>query len=193
MDVAREVPAALMSHPSIRAVRITGSRAEGRKHDLSDWDFAVVTDDFEVVARDLHRLVAPLRPLAEQWDRYSSHACYMLMLRGPTKIDLLFPDQHRDWSPPWGPSPETLSAVDVHFWDWILWLEQKRRSGRQDVLAKSLGDMHELMLRPMGVAARPQSVSEAVDVYLEARSELENRFGISVARTLEQEVRPALP
>ncbi len=169
-----------------------GSRANGRAHDLSDWDFAVDTADFESVAGDLHRLVAPLRPLAEQWDPYSSHACYMLMFRGPTKVDLLFPEEHRTWSPPWNPSAETLEAIDRHFWDWILWLEQKRRGGREDVLANSLGDMHELLLRPMGVAEEPRSASDALAAYVVARDELEREFGFSVPRHLEREVRPAV-
>jgi hypothetical protein len=169
-----------------------GSRAEGLAHDLSDWDFALEIEDFESVVRDLHELVASLRPLAEQWDPYSSYACYMLMAAGPTKIDLLFPSERRSWSPPWKPSPDTLGAIDLHFWDWILWLEQKRRGGNDDALAKSLADMHALMLRPMGVVAGPHSVSEATTAYLGARSELEKAFGVSVPRTLECEVLPAL-
>jgi len=39
-DVATAIPA-LVTHPSIRSVRLIGSRAEGRAHELSDWDFAV--------------------------------------------------------------------------------------------------------------------------------------------------------
>jgi hypothetical protein len=192
VDVAQVVCEALTRHAAIQAVRLAGSRAEGQAHDLSDWDFAVETTDFGSVARDMHLLVAPLHPLAEQWDPYSTHPCYMLMLPGPTKIDFLFPDERRSWSPPWEPSPETLGAIDLHFWDWILWLEQKRRGGNEDALAKSMVDMHELMLRPMGVAARPHSVSEATAAYLKARSELEKTFGTTVPRTLEREVLPAL-
>jgi Nucleotidyltransferase domain len=174
---------------AVQAVRLVGSRADGRAHDLSDWDFVVVTEEFESVASDLHGLVATLRPLGEQWDRYSSHACYMLMLAGPTKIDLLFPSEHRSWSPPWTPSPETLEAIDLHFWDWILWLEQKRRGGKGELLRKNLGDMHELMLGPMAVASEPKTVSAAIGAYVKARDELEERFGVSVPRDLEHEVR----
>jgi hypothetical protein len=183
---------ALVKHPAVRGVRLVGSRASGRAHDFSDWDFLVDTDDFRAVEGDLHELVAPLRPLSEQWDPYSYRACYMLMLRGPTKIDLIFPGEKREWSPAWDPSPETLEAIDRHFWDWIVWLEQKRRGGRTGQLAKSLGDMFELMLRPMGVDERPGSVPDAVDSYLEARGELERKFGVRVPRTVEREVRPAL-
>ena len=191
-NVVSAVSQALRSHPSVRDVRLVGSRAEGCGHELSDWDLAVETDDFSSVSQDLHRLVAPLCPLAEQWDPYSSHACYMLLLTGPTKVDLVFPDEAREWSPPWSPSPETLEAIDRHFWDWILWLEQKRRGRSDDVLAKSLDDMYELLLRPMGAVERPQSIPAALDAYLAARDTLERRYGRTVPRALEHEVRPVL-
>jgi hypothetical protein len=192
MDVARTIPQVLVSHPTVRELRLVGSRADGRSHELSDWDFAVEADDFRRVARDLPKLVTPLRPLAEQWDRYSSYACYMLMLRGPTKIDLIFPNERRDWAAAWEATPDTIAAIDLHFWDWALWLEQKRRHGRSRQLEKGLGDLFELLLRPLGVAGRPASVADAVDSYVAARADLERRFGRRVSRQLEDEVRPVL-
>ena len=192
IDVARAVPAALEEHPAVRDVALAGSRATGRAHDLSDWDFLVHTDDFKTVSGDLPRLVATLEPLSELWDPYSEHACYMLMLRGPTKIDLIFPSVKREWSGPWEPSADTLDDIDRHFWDWILWLEQKRRGGRTAQLEKSLADMFELLLRPLGVADQPRSLSEAVTAYLSARSALEASFGVRVPRTLEREVGPVV-
>jgi hypothetical protein len=191
-QVARAVAATVSAHPAVRSVELVGSRADGRAHELSDWDFAVSTDDFDQVARDLPALVAPLQPLAEQWDPYSSYDCYMLMLRGPLKVDLIFPDEKREWSGPWEASGSTLEAIDHHFWDWILWLEQKRRGGRDEVLAKGLAQMHELLLSPMGVAPAPESVAAAVGAYVEARAELERRFDRRVPRTLEHEVRPVV-
>lgn len=192
MDVATEIPATLLRHPAIRAVRLVGSRADGRNHEFSDWDFAVETDDFASVVQDLPHLFASLRPLTEQWDPYASHACYMLMFPGPTKVDLLFLEEHRQWSRAWSPSPENLRAIDRHFWDWIVWLEQKRTGGHEETLETGLRDMFELMLEPMGVLAKPGSVSEAIDEYIAARDELERRFGVSVLRELENEVRPAV-
>jgi predicted nucleotidyltransferase len=192
VDPAAAVPAALEKHPSIREVRLVGSRAAGRAHDFSDWDFLVETEDFASVERELHELVAALRPLSELWDPYSFRACYMLMLPGPVKIDLIFPGEKREWAPAWDPSPDTLEALDRHFWDWVVWLEQKRRGGRDKVLAKSMGDMFELLLHPMGVIQRPSSVSEAVESYLAARSALEERFDVNVPRAVEREVLPAL-
>jgi predicted nucleotidyltransferase len=192
IDPAVDVPAALEKHPAVRETRLGGSRAAGRAHELSDWDFLVLTGDFPAVAGDLHELVAPLGPLSELWDPYSDVACYMLMLRGPTKIDLIFPSEKREWSPAWEPRPGTLETIDTHFWDWILWLEQKRRGGRTSQLEKSLGDMFELLLRPMGVTDKPRSVVAAVAAYLQAREGLETRYGVRVPRALEEEVRPVV-
>jgi hypothetical protein len=186
------VEVALRCHPDVSDAQLVGSRAEGRAHALSDWDFAVTTDDFESVARDLPELVAHLAPLAEQWDPYASHACYMLMLPGPTKVDLLFLDEQRTWSPAWSPSAETLEALDRHFWDWILWLEQKRRGGQTDVLSEGLENMYALMLGPMGVEPAPASVEDALDGYLGARDKLERQFSVAVPRRLQDAVLPEL-
>lgn len=189
LDLAIDVPLALLPHPAVRAVRPIGSRAEGRAHELSDWDFAVATDEFASVAHDLPCLVEPFEPIAEQWDPFSPHECYMLLLRGPTKVDLLFLGEEREPSPPWSPSAETLEAIDRHFWDWILYLEQKRRGGH-DLVAAGLASMHEMLLAPMGVGDAPTSVAQAMIVYLRARDVLERALGVSVARELEREVRP---
>jgi hypothetical protein len=116
----------------------------------------------------------------------------MLMLRGPTKVDLLFLDEKREWSPPWVVSRETLGAMDRHFWDWILWLEQKRTRGDADVLAHGLEQMHAGLLRPLGVTVQPGSIAEAIDLFVEARGRLESAYGVSVPRALEDEVVPAV-
>lgn len=192
IDVPRSVREALAAYPAVRSVRIIGSRAKGREHELSDWDFAVETDDFDAVARELPLLVEPLRPIAAQWDPYGWHACYMLMLPGPVKIDLLFLDEPREWAGPWEASADTLEAIDRHFWDWILWLEQKRAGGRDAIVAKSLADMHRLLLEPMGVAVEPRSIDEALEAYLSARRKREREFGVRVPRELEHEVLPTV-
>jgi hypothetical protein len=176
----------------VSEVRLVGSRADGSAHELSDWDFVVTATDFESVARGLPDLVAPLNPLAQQWDRYAPHACYMLILPGPTKVDFLFLDQHRAWSPAWTASPETLDAIDQHFWDWILWLEQKRRGSHADVVAEGLENLFRLMLGPMGVKSAPKSVEEAWVSYLAARDRLEREFAVALPRRLQDEVLPVL-
>ena len=192
MAVGSDVPKLLAQHTHVRAATLTGSRAMGTAHDFSDWDFVVDTDDFDAVARDLPRLVEPLRPISEQWDPYAEHPCYMLMLPGAVKIDFLFLDQVREPAPPWRPSPETLRAIDRHFWDWMVWLEQKRTGGREERLSALLQDMQRLMLEPMGVRATPTSLSEAVAAYTAARDRLEDEYGVTVPRDLENDVRPVV-
>jgi hypothetical protein len=192
VNLGELVPALVGAHPSVRSIGLTGSRADGTAHEFSDWDFAVETGDFPRIADELPRLVEPLRPLAAQWDRYSDHACYMLMLRGPAKVDLLFPNERQDWAAAWEPSADTLVAIDHHFWDWILWLEQKRRAGKDNAVTKSLGDMHRLMLEPMGARTLPDSIPDALDTYLRRRAALEDRFGVHVPHDLQDEVQPVL-
>ena len=193
MDVASEVPQLLRAHAAVRAATLIGSRADGSAHELSDWDFSVETDDYGAVRDELPRLLAPLAPVASQWDRYSDHATFMLILSGPVKIDLLFLDEPQEWAPPWKVGPDTLEAVDTHFWDWILWLEQKRRAGRDDVLAVSLRHLHERLLRPMGISEAPTTVRDAIGWYVAARGALECGFQVPVSRALEAVVRPVLP
>ena len=92
-DIAAAVRAVLLPHPDVRAVELVGSRAGGSPTPLSDWDFVVVTERFDEVARALPALVAELEPLGQQWDRISAYPCYMLLLAGPVKVDLIFPDE----------------------------------------------------------------------------------------------------
>jgi hypothetical protein len=176
----------------VTSVRLVGSRAEGREHALSDWDLYVQTEDFPRLAADLHDLVGPTGPLLELWDPYGSHESYILMFTGPTKLDICFFDEPREWNPQYVVRPDTLEPIDRHFWDWILWAEQKRRGGHTEEWVKTLDHMHELMLEPMGVAERPRTVLEALRLYLDARDRLEREFGLEVPRTLEREVKPAI-
>jgi hypothetical protein len=144
------------------------------------------------VAAALPSIVEPFRPLAQFWDPYSDHWAYMLIFAGPAKFDICFFDEPRDWSPAWEVSPDTLEAIDRHFWDWILWTEQKRRGGKDETVSKSLADMHSLMLRPMGVTEQAASIPQALAAYLAARNRLEREHGITVPRALEREVRPVV-
>ena len=72
----------------------------GRATARSDWDFLVETADFGTVAAELDSFCALLAPLAQKWDRLSSRYCWMLILRGPTKVDLIFADQPHQPEPP---------------------------------------------------------------------------------------------
>ncbi len=191
MDLVSQVTSALEGHPAVRAVRLIGSRQRGDAHDLSDWDFQVDVEDFDAVARELPALVAPLRPLAEQWDRLSQQETYMLILREVGKVDFLFEQQH-ELEPPWEISAETLEGVDRHFWDWILWLASKDHKGAGEFVKKSFGEMSSHLLRPLGADETPETIKTAIALYTAARGEMEGRFGVVVPRELEQEVRRLL-
>jgi hypothetical protein len=136
-----------------------------------------------VAAAALPRLVEPLNPLSKQWDRLSPFPTYMLMLPGPVKVDFLFPGRPNPPAPPWQVSVETLPGIDAHFWDWMLWLESKRRAGRDELVAEQLVLLHEHLLAPMGLERPPDSVGAALTAYLERRQ---------APSALEREVRPAL-
>jgi len=192
-DIAASVRTVLLTHPHIRKVELVGSRAAGTPVPLTDWDFSVDTDDFGLVAADLPGLASGLEPLAQQWDRLSPHYCYMLMLRGPAKVDLLFLDQPHAPEPPWVATPHTLIGMDQHFWDWILWLAAKQQAGKEELVRRELAKMAEHLLAPMGVQESPGSLESTVASYREARNRLETEFGVSVARRLEREVLPVLP
>ncbi len=192
MDFGTRVPELLRKHPSVRRVELVGSRAAGTATPLSDWDFAVETSDLDTLARALPELVAPLEPLAQQWDPLGQHPTYMLMLRGPTKIDFIFSGEPMEERPPWQVSADTLAALDAHFWDWILWLAAKRARGRAELVSTELEKMHGFLLGPLGVEAVPATIEDAVDEYLAALDVAERRFGISLQRTLQHEVLRAL-
>ena len=60
-------------------MELAGSRSRGTHEELSDWDFAVTTSDFAAVARDLPALIAPLRPLGQQWEHVAHFPVYPLL------------------------------------------------------------------------------------------------------------------
>ena len=137
-------------------------------------------------------MVAELEPLAQQWDRISEYPCYMLMLRGAVKVDLIFPGEPYESLPPWTVTAETIDGIDRHFWDWILWLASKREKGQDELVRRELVKMSEHLLRPLGVDRVPGSIETALESYRCARDEREREFGIEASRRLEREVPPAL-
>jgi hypothetical protein len=192
VDIAASVESLLLSHPAVRAVELVGSRADGSPTPLSDWDFIVATDRFDDVARALPSLVTPLAPLAQQWDRISDYPCYMLMLSGPVKVDLIFPGEPYESLPPWTVTPATLDGIDQHFWDWILWLASKREKGKDELVRRELEKMSAHLLRPLGAEAVPDSIDAALEGYRTARDEREREFGVEISRRREREVLPAI-
>ena len=192
MDLGEAVVAAVSPHPAVEQVELVGSRAEGRATRWSDWDFAVRARDFAAVSRALPELLAPLHPLVEQWDRLSSERCWMLIVPGPTKVDLIFPDERQTKEPPWEPRRETLAGIDGHFWDWMLWLRSKEARGGNELIAGELRKLFDHLLAPLGADAPPSSIVEAVETYRAVRAGAECRLGATVPRGLEREVAPAL-
>ena len=188
----QRVISAVGGHPAVRSITLAGSRAEGRATEYSDWDFVVATDDFPALAGDLPALSAPLGPLAMQWDRLSPHQCWMLMLRGPTKIDLLFPAEPHELEPPWEPTRENLPGIDDHFWDWALWLRSKEAAGKREQTEAELEKLFRHLLEPLGATRTPGSVAEAVDLYRDARAAVEHRLDYEVPRELEAAVADAV-
>jgi hypothetical protein len=176
------------------AVELVGSRARGTPTPLSDWDFAVEVNDFAGVTADLPALVAELEPLSQQWDRLGpdDYCCYMLMLAGPVKIDLIFLGVPHRPEPPWEVAPETLDGIDQHFWDWVLWMTAKEQGGKDELVRQELRKMSEHLLKPMGVDRVPGSIQAATVEYLSARERLESSLGVHVPRRVELEVLPVL-
>jgi hypothetical protein len=182
-----DVMRVLGSNAGIQHVELIGSRASGQATPLSDWDFRVVTADFDEIRQDLPQLVIPLRPLAAQWDRLSRTWCYMLILSGPAKVDLIFNEPHAAL-PPWRASASTLRGIDDHFWDWMLWLRSKQEAGKRGTVAAELAKLQEHLLSPLGVIAVPRTIEQAVTEYQTARAEWERRLGMRIPRAVEEAV-----
>jgi hypothetical protein len=145
------------------------------------------------VREALPLLLAPLEPLARQWDPLSEHWCYMLMLPGPTKVDLLFLAEPHRLERPWVVSAETLEAIDRHFWDWFLWLGSKEAAGKRELVSAELDKLWRHLLSPLGVEQPPSTLDTALSSYLRARQVAEAELGVEVPRRLEREVRKACP
>lgn len=191
MSLAEEAIDAVERHPAVRRVRLVGSRAEGRATPLSDWDFVVETEEFAAVAPAMAALIAPLQPLAQQWDRLSETYCWMVMMPGPMKLDFIFAEPHED-EPPWKPDRSNLGGVDRHCWDWVLWLQSKQANNKRELVAHELKKLFDHILHPMGVESPPHSLEDAVANYLAARERFEQRLGMVVPRELGDAVLPVL-
>lgn len=168
-----------------------GSRERDDATLLSDWDFEVEVGDFDLFLQDLPDLVSPLDPLGQQWDRLSKRWNYMLLLPGPTKVDIIV-DRLHDQEGPWEPNAENLQEIDHHFWDWILWLGGKALRGRTELVNEELRKMSDHLLRPLGVDRVPANVEGAVRAYREARSKAEARLESVLDKRIEKEVTRAL-
>ena len=181
--------AAVAGHRHVLRVELAGSRSRGDHQELSDWDLAVTTSEFAAVARDLPTLVEELEPLAAQWEPLGHFPVYMLLLRGPTKVDYLFLEHSQQAKAPVHPSTEALPAIDAHFWDWIWWLATKASVGHDDLVERHWPELYRHLLEPLGASTTPSSVETAIREFLVRRGELERQYGLHVPRALEEEVR----
>jgi hypothetical protein len=182
-----DVLRALGSNGGIQRVELIGSRASGQPTPLSDWDFKIVTAGFDEIRDVLPKLVIPLRPIVAQWDRLSQTWCYMLILTGPAKVDLIFSEPHAAL-PPWRASASTLRGIDDHFWDWMLWLRSKQEAGKRATVAAELEKLYEHLLGPLGVMSVPETIEHAVTGYRTARAEWERQLGMRISRAAEDAV-----
>jgi hypothetical protein len=192
MDVVSVAISAVIKHPSVTNVSLAGSRSRGTHDALSDWDFAVETVDFQSVVRDLPALVDDMHPLAAQWEPLGHFPVYMLLLKGPTKVEYLFLEHSQVPLQPLRPDRTTLSVIDAHFWDWIWWLTTKAAIGRDDLVAQHLSQLHRHLLMPLGVYSMAKGIEEAVRMYLHRRKQLEGHYGVTLPRALEEEVREGM-
>lgn len=191
-ELASVVPTLLGATAYVSSVELRGSRARGTANRFSDWDFVVLTPAFEELAPRLPDLVRPLEPLVQQWDRLSDHACYMLIVSGPTKIDLIFEDVPHQHAPRWVVTAQTLPAINDHFWDWTLWLTSKVAAGKAAIVSEELAKMSEHLLAPLGVPQPPTSLREAMNSYLGAIDSWAQSLDVTVDRRAEQQITPVI-
>ena len=183
-----DVRSAVSEHPAATSIELIGSRARGDATSHSDWDYGVSTDDFPAIRDALPGLVAPAQPLTTLWDPLADRETFMLILRGPTKVDLIFNDEPSTPLPPYDVNAQNLHEVDSHFWDWSLWLVSKQAKGKDDLVRSELRKMAWYILTPMNIEQTPDDLNAAVTLYLAARDSLERSFGVHVPRQLGDEV-----
>ncbi len=187
----RVLERAITLHPGVISVRLAGSRARGEPVPLSDWDLEITTRDGHAVVSDLPTIAQRVHPVAAQWERLATHACYMLMLEDGAKVDLIL-DVPQELQPPWEAHPGTLEGIDQHFWDWIVWLAAKDQRGDRDFVRQEFAKMSAHLLQPIAVRGTPANIEEAVRLFRDARQRLEAEMGASVSRRMEEAAVQAL-
>ena len=182
---------ALQASDVVSSVMLGGSRARGRATELSDWDIYVEGEP-ERMMTEIPALVASLGPLAAFWEPLSQEAGYMVVMGGPTKVDVFPLGARRRIRPPWRLNADSLPAIDAHFWDWVLWLGGKSLRGERSLVADELDKMYRFLLAPVGVAFPPTSLDEAVPSYLRARQDAVESLHVGIQAELGRQVSEAL-
>jgi predicted nucleotidyltransferase len=187
MDLIQAVPNSLKRHPAVRNVTLTGSRRNGTATQWSDWDFLVDTIEFDMVSASLPRLVHSLLPISYLWDPLYDRRVFMMILKGPIKVDLIFDVEHQI-EPPRPINSETLFEINIHFWDWIFWIAGKQVRDLNDLVVQEIKKMYFHLLAPLGVKQIPGSIEETVQNFLSAFQSQKNLFHKDIDPELETEV-----
>jgi len=190
-DAIRAIRETLGASQVVSSVVLGGSRARGRATELSDWDLYVEGEP-EGMMREIPARVASFGPLAAFWEPLSEEAGYMVVIDGPTKVDVFPLGARRQIQPPWRLNADSLPQIDAHFWDWTLWLGGKALRGEWSLVSDELDKMYRFLLEPVGVAVPPTSLDEAVLSYLRARQGAEDSLRVAVQPELGPQVSGAL-
>ena len=189
--MVKAIREALGASEVVSSVLLGGSRARGGATELSDWDIYVEGDP-EGMMTEIPALVASFGPLAAFWEPLSEEAGYMVVMDGPTKVDVFPLGARRHIQPPWRLNADSLPKIDAHFWDWTLWLGGKALRGEWSLVADELDEMYRFLLAPVGVAIPPTSLDEAVASYLRARQDAVDSLRVRVQAELGRQVSEAL-
>jgi hypothetical protein len=181
----------LGSSDAVGALTLGGSRAKGSATPLSDWDLRLEGEPAKLMA-EIPGLMAPVRPLGAFWEPLSEDAGYMMVMDGPVKIDLFPIGGRRSLQPPWEPASATLSGIDGHYWDWMLWLGSKALRHQDELVSDELAKMQWFLLGPLGVERTPADLQDTVALYLKARAVTSERLKTPVSEGLGRQVLAAL-
>jgi predicted nucleotidyltransferase len=190
-EVVAAIETALARCSAVTSVTLGGSRERGRATELSDWDL-YLSGDPEAMMAEVPVVIGSFDPLAAFWEPLAEEAGYMVVLDGPTKVDVFPSGGRRPIQPPWVLSVETLVQIDGHFWDWSLWLGGKTLRDERELVTSELVKMHAFLLEPIGVAEAPADLGEAVAIYLRARASAVDALGVPVDPELGRQVSDAL-
>jgi hypothetical protein len=190
-EVVVAIRTALAHCSSVTSVTLGGSRERGGATELSDWDLYLEGDPEQMMVQ-VPDVIASFGPLAAFWEPLAEEAGYMVVMDGPIKVDVFPTGGRRRIQAPWVLSAETLVQIDGHFWDWSLGLGGKSLRNERELVADELEMMHDFLLAPIGVAAAPTTLGEALAVYLLARASAMDALGVVVDPELGRQLSDAL-
>ena len=181
------IPGMLIKHPLVKSVGLTGSHSRNEATEWSDWDFLIEVSDFDSFIPSLPALFQDLRPLSWLWDPLSRHRIFMMILKGPLKIDIIF-DLPHEAELPWLVNKDSIIDIDRHFWDWIWWIAGKKIRGKEDLVKNELEKMYQFILLPLGGSECPVAVEDAVKEYLTLIQRQLDIFDMKLNRDLRVEI-----